>query len=382
MKRTLSILCALFLMLSLFAGCAKDPEPSPETTLPPQTDAPGPETRESPAPETAAPETDAAPESTAPPEPEVCDDGRARPSSSGRLRVIDGKLCGADGAPVMLRGVSVNGLITSESFLNDELFRELSEDYGVNLFRLAMYTYGTGIIGYCTKGDRERHKEDIARGVELARMHDMYVIIDWHVLSDGDPNTYLEDAKEFFAEMAETYRDSDNVLYEICNEPNGVDWPTVKAYAEQLIPVIREKAPDSVILVGNPDWSKDLYSVAADPLGFDNVMYSLHFYSATHGQNFRAMTEEVSQGGLPVFVTEFGVTAASGGLPRDLEGADLWIDLLERENISWCMWSFSKVNEACSAIRWNVPKYSGFEREDFTDTGLWLLDTLAKHNTR
>ena len=308
-------------------------------------------------------------------------DGRARPSSCGRLQVIDGKLCGKDSEPVMLRGVSLNGLVTSESLLNEPLFEELS-NAGVNLIRLPVYTYGVGIVGYCTKGDKERHKQDIAEGVKLAEAHDMYVIIDWHILSDGDPNTYLDDARLFFVEMAETYGDSSNVLYEICNEPNGVDWKTVKAYAEQVIPVIREKDPDSVILVGNPDWSKDLNSVAADPLAFGNVLYSLHFYAATHGKEYRDMTERLSQNGLPIFVTEYGVTAASGGHPRDLESADLWIDLLERENVSYCMWALSKAPEACSMIRSTVPKSSGFTQDDYSETGLWLLDTLAKHTGR
>ena len=340
MKKTLSLILSLILLLSVSAGCAK---------------------------------TDAS---------AAVNDGRARPSSCGQLRVVNGKLCAQDGEPVMLRGVSLNGLVTSESFLNESLFEELSKDAGVNLFRLPVYTYGVGVVGYCTKGDKERHKQDIANGVELAENHDMYVIIDWHILSDGDPNTYLDDALAFFSEMAETYRDHNNVLYEICNEPNGVDWQTVKAYAEQVIPVIREKDPDSVILVGNPDWSKDLHSVAADPLAFDNILYSLHFYSATHGQEYREMTEQLSKSGLPIFVTEYGVTAASGGHPRDLESADLWIDLLEREKISYCMWAFSKAPEACSAIRSTVPKSSGFTRDDYTETGLWLLDTLSKHNSR
>ena len=309
-------------------------------------------------------------------------DGRARPSSCGRLQVIDGKLCAEDSKPVMLRGVSLNGLVTSESFLNDRLFEELSKDAGVNLFRLPVYTYGVGVVGYCTKGDKERHKQDIANGVELAKSHDMYVIIDWHILSDGDPNTYLDEAKTFFAEMAETYCDYDNVLYEICNEPNGVDWQAVKRYAGQVIPIIREKDPDSVILVGNPDWSKDLESAAADPLAYDNILYSLHFYAATHGQEYRDMTEQMSKSGLPVFVTEFGITAASGGHPRDPESADLWIDLLEREHISYCMWALSKAPEACSMIRSTVPKSSGFTRDDYTETGLWLFDTLAKHSAR
>lgn len=314
------------------------------------------------------------------PDPAV-QDGRARPSSCGQLQVINGKLCAEDGKTVMLRGVSLNGLVTSESLLNESLMGELSKA-GVNLLRLPVYTYGVGIVGYCTKGDKERHKQDIADGVALAKANDMYVIIDWHILSDGDPNTYLDDAKAFFSEMAEAYGSESNVLYEICNEPNGVDWQNVKRYAEEVIPIIREKDPDSVILVGNPDWSKDLMSVAADPLAYDNILYSLHFYAATHGDPYREMTERLSAQGLPIFVTEFGITAASGGHPRDPESADLWIDLLEQEHISYCMWALSKAPEACSMIRSTVPKSSGFEHDDYTETGLWLFDTLAKHNSQ
>ena len=312
----------------------------------------------------------------------TCADGRARPSSCGQLQVKDGKLCDAQGEPVMLRGVSLNGLVTGEKYLDPALFRELAEERGVNLVRLAMYTYGVGVVGYCTGGDQERHKADIALGVDCAREADLYVLLDWHILSDGDPNNYLEEAKAFFAEMAERFRGDPCVLYEICNEPNGVDWPAVKRYAEAIIPVIREKDPDAVIIVGNPDWSKDLKSVAADPLAFDNILYTLHFYAASHGEEFRRMTEELSGQGLPIFVTEFGVTASNGGFPRDLEGADEWISLLEREKISWCLWSFSAAPEPCSVLRSSVLKHSGFTEEDFTDTGLWLWDTLAKHPGR
>ena len=373
MKKLLSILLALSLLAGALGGCGgSDVQKS---TAPESTGA---------APETMGSEpevTESAPEVTES-APKVYDDGRARPSSCGRLRVKDGNLCSEDGKPVMLRGVSTNGLIASESFINETLFEELSRDAGINLFRLAMYTYGVGIIGYCTNGSRERYHEDLAKGIEYAKKQDMYVIVDWHILKDGDPNTYVDKAKVFFAEMAETYRDYDNVLYEICNEPNGVDWAAVKRYAEAVIPVIREKDPKAVIIVGNPDWSKDLRSVAADPLDFDNILYTLHFYSASHGQEYRDMTEKLSREGLPIFVTEYGVTAASGDHPRDLESADKWIELLEQENISYCMWSFSKVAEASAAVRSTVPKYSGFVREDYTETGLWLLDTLAKHKTR
>ena len=36
------------------------------------------------------------------------------------------------------------------------------------------------------------------------------------------------------------YKNKTHVLYEICNEPNYVDWPVVKSYADSIISVIRE----------------------------------------------------------------------------------------------------------------------------------------------
>ena len=348
MKKVLTVLLTASLIMSALTACANAPSAEPETTPSPYN---------------------------------IYDDGRARPSSCGRLQVLNGKLCSENGDPVMLRGVSSNGLITAEDFITDALFCELSRDIGIDLFRFAMYTYGVGSVGYCTGGDKDRHKQDIKSGVELARLHDMYAMIDWHILSDGNPNRYLDEAKLFFEEMAAEFSDYNNVIYEICNEPNGVSWQEVKEYAEQIIPVIRENDPDSLIIVGNPDWSKDLRSVAADPLDYANIMYTFHFYSASHGQEFRDMVEELSREGLPIFVTEFGVTAASGGFPRDLESADIWIDLLERENISYCMWSFSSAPEPCSALRSGLHKYNGFERDDYNATGQWLLDTLSEHDT-
>ena len=371
MKKLLPVLLTAALLLSALAGCGGTPAA-------PEGSAPSGAAESAELPQDAEPAADA--EESAP--CAVYDDGRARPSSCGQLRVVDGKLCAEDGEPVMLRGVSTNGLITAEDLLNEQLFTELARDDGVNLVRLAMYTYGVGSIGYCTNGDKERHKADIVKGVELARSQDMYVLIDWHILSDGDPNRYIEESKLFFAEMAGRFADYNNVLYEICNEPNGVDWPTVKSYAEQVIAVIRDKDPDSVIIVGNPGWSTDLRSVASDPLDCGNVLYTLHFYAATHGQELRDMTEELSRNGLPIFVSEYGVTASSGGFPRDLDSADQWIELLEKENISYCLWSFSKAPEACSAVRSSCLKYSSFTEEDYTQTGLWLLETLARYKTR
>ena len=361
--KKLSLVLSLILCLSLLAACGSTPAPEAVPTAEP------------------TPEVTTGPEPTEEPAPAfvTVEDGRDRPSNRGQLQVIDGSLCGEDGQPVMLRGVSSYGLPMGDGFVNEPLFYELSQDLGVNVFRLAMYTYGVGAVGYCTGGNQEQVKQTVLNGVELAAKADMYAIVDWHVLQDGDPNQFIDEAMTFFAEVSETLADCNNVLYEICNEPNGVEWPDIKSYAESVIPVIRENDPDSVIIVGTPIWSQRVDEAAKDPLEFDNLLYTLHFYSATHKDELRAVAQEARDAGLPIFVTEYGITAASGGFPRDLEEADRWIDFLEEEGISYCMWSFSKIPEPCSAIRNTCLKYNGFTEEDYTETGLWLIETLKNH---
>ena len=134
----------------------------------------------------------------------------------------------------------------------------------MDVVRLAMYTAEGG--GYCTDGNKDALKALVREGVEYATDCGLYVIIDWHILSDGNPNTYLDQAKEFFREMSGEYAEYENVLYEICNEPNGgVSWNDIKAYAEQVIPVIREQDADGVILVGTPNWSQYVDEAAQIP---------------------------------------------------------------------------------------------------------------------
>ena len=305
-------------------------------------------------------------------------DDRNRPSVSGILQVKDGKLCDEKDNPVMLRGASINDIMVSERYINNEAFSDLSH-LGINVIRLAMYTRGMGSMGYCTGGEKERLKTDMDNGINYAKDNDMYAIIDWHILDDGDPNTYIEDSKEFFDEMSNKYKDYNNVIYEICNEPNKVDWPTIKKYAEVIIPIIRNNDPDSVIIVGTPNYSQDVDIAAEDPLDFDNILYTLHFYSATHKQELRDKAQIALNKGLPIFVTEYGVTSSNGSFPVDTDEADVWVDFLESNNISYVMWQYSRVAEASAMISRQCDKTSGFEYDDFTDAGKWLIDTISKH---
>ena len=190
-------------------------------------------------------------------------------------------------------------------------------------------------------------------------------------------------AQDFFRRMSARYADRRHVLYELCNEPNGagVTWPVVKGYAERVIPVIRENAPDAVILCGSPTWSQDVDLAAADPIGAKNLMYTLHFYAATHKDALRAKAEAALAAGAPVFISEFSICDASGDGMIDYESAAAWRALIEKHNLSYFAWSLSNRDESAALIRAACQKTADFDEGDLTDTGRWLRAMLIDHRS-
>ena len=291
----------------------------------------------------------------------------------GALHVENGKLTGADGNTVQLYGMSTHGIAWFPQYINYDSFRTLRDDWNTNCIRLAMYTAEYG--GYCVGGDKEQLKQLVRDGVSYATELGMYVIVDWHILSDCDPNQNKDEAIAFFREMSEAFVDNDNVLYEICNEPNsGTSWDSIKSYAEEVIPVIREQKPDAVILVGTPTWSQEIDKSAASPLTFDNVMYTLHFYAGTHKDDLRNRLETCAQNNLPVFVSEFGMCDASGNGANDFDSTTKWLDLLNKYQISFCCWNLANKDESSSVFKAASTALSDWTDEDFNESGRWIRD--------
>ena len=291
----------------------------------------------------------------------------------GALHVENGKLTDADGNTVQLYGMSTHGIAWFPQYINYDSFRTLRDDWNTNCIRLAMYTAEYG--GYCADGDKEQLKQLVRDGVSYATELGMYVIVDWHILSDCDPNQNKDEAIAFFREMSEAFADNDNVLYEICNEPNsGTSWDSIKSYAEEVIPVIREQKPDAVILVGTPTWSQEIDKAAASPLTFDNVMYTLHFYAGTHKDDLRNRLETCAQNNLPVFVSEFGMCDASGNGANDFDSTTKWLDLLNKYQISFCCWNLANKDESSSVFKAASTALSDWTDEDFNESGRWIRE--------
>lgn len=296
-------------------------------------------------------------------------------SENGRLQVIGTQLCNKNGQPVTLRGMSSHGMQWYGQFASAGALASLKE-WGANLFRVAMYT-GEG--GYLSDSSL---KEKAFAAVDAAVQQDLYVILDWHILSDGNPMDHAEQAAEFFTEAAQRYRDTPNVLYEICNEPNGnVSWSgQVKPYAQQVIAAIRAQDPKGVILVGSPTWSQDVHLAAQDPLEGENIMYTLHFYAGTHGQQLRDRIDQALALGAPIFVSEWGTSRADGGGGVYLEESKTWLDFLDQRSVSWCNWSLCDKGETSAALNPGANPAGGWSEQDLSASGRFVFSRFSSSN--
>lgn len=300
-------------------------------------------------------------------------------ASAGRLHVKGTKLVDKKGHEVQLRGVSTHGLSWYPQYVNDKCFTQLHDKWGANVVRLAMYTEEYN--GYCSGDAKNRSdlKKLIKKGVRLAKKHKMYVIVDWHILSDGNPNSHKKEAKAFFREMSREFKGYNNVIYEICNEPNnGTSWKEIKSYAKSVISTIRENDKKAVIVVGTPTWSQDVDQAAADPIKGENLMYALHFYAATHKADLRNKMTAAINKGLPVFVTEYGICDASGNGAIAKEEANRWVQTMDEYGVSYIAWNLSNKQESSSIIKSSCPKVSGFKKSELSDEGRWLYHLLRK----
>ncbi len=300
-------------------------------------------------------------------------------AKNGQLKVIGLKLCNQYGNPIQLRGMSTHGIqwYGWGSCLTEASLDALANDWGSDILRISLYVQEGGY-----DNDPAGFTAQVSRLIDEATERGMYALVDWHQLDPGDPNNNLAKAKTFFTAIANAHKNKNNIIYDVCNEPNGVTWARIKTYADQIIPVIRAIDADAPILVGTHGWGsfgisdgRSAQDIVSNPLTFSNIMYTFHFYAASHGQEY---LDELDWGSdrLPVFVTEFGTQTASGDGTNNFTRSQQYIDLMRTKKISWTNWNYSDdfrsgavwKTGTCSAGPWTVA--------NLKPAGVWIRERM------
>ena len=290
----------------------------------------------------------------------------------GSLRVKGTGIVDEHGKTVVLRGMSFGWHNFWPRFYNEEAVSWLYKDWNCSVVRAAMGVEPNK--GYIKAAQESVQK--VKAVVDGAIKEGIYVIIDWH-----SHNINLEEAKTFFAGMAQAYGKYPNVIYEVFNEPDHESWADVKEYSKEVSATIRKYDPDNLILVGSPHWDQDIHIVADDPLvGFSNIMYTMHFYAATHKQGLRDRCDYALKKGIPLFISESAGMEASGDGPIDEEEWMRWIEWAEKNKVSWVTCSVSDKNETCSILYPSADSKGAWKITDLKESGIKTRELIKKYN--
>jgi len=289
----------------------------------------------------------------------------------GLLEVNGNKIVDKNNEPVSLAGNSFfwsNDGWGGEKYYKPEVVSWLKEDWNTTIVRAAMGVEDPG--GYLD--NKTANKDRVKIIVEAAINLGIYVIIDWHSHHAED---HTDEAIIFFEEMAGLYGGHDNVIYEIYNEPLDISWSeTIKPYALSVITAIREIDPDNLIVVGTPEWSQRIDLAADDPiLGFPNIAYTLHFYTAFHHQWLRDRASAALDDGIAIFITEWG---SIGYSLVDSEAND-WMTWCFTNKIIHCNWAVNDKEEEWSILVPGASTTGNWNEDDLTEAGKLAKNIIA-----
>lgn len=302
----------------------------------------------------------------------------------GELKVTGNKIVDKTDEPTQIVGPSLFWSVWGgENFYNKDVVDWVAKDWKASVIRAAIGIEPAG--GYLT--DSAAQINNAIAVIDAAIENGMYVIVDWH---DHNANLNVLKAKEFFGTLSEKYGDIPNLIWEIWNEPektngtgtNGLDtWADIKAYAAEVIPVIRKKS-DNIILVGTPSWCQKIKEAARSPINEPNIAYVLHFYAKTHKEWLRNDADTALSLGVALFISEFGMTNADGGSLKnpgiDAVETGKWLDWAYKNKISWANWALNDKNESSAALLPGADTLGNWPATELSESGTWIKDRILK----
>jgi len=286
----------------------------------------------------------------------------------GDLRISGKHIVDKNGAVTSLAGPSFFWSNTGwgqERFYTRGAVNTFAKDWKAGIVRVAVGAQNDGSILKDRRGNLKRAQTVIEAAID----NGLYVIVDWH---SHQAERDLKEAQAFFTHMAKRYGHTPNIIYEIYNEPlDTTDWKrTIKPYAEVMIKTIRQIDPDNLIIVGTQSWATEVDKAADNPIrGQKNILYSLHFYAATHKEFVRDKAQYAINKGLPLIISEWGSVTYSGDGFIDIDSSIEWMKFAKKNGLTHLNWAVSDKDESASMLKPGASSNGGWREQDLTISG-------------
>lgn len=303
-------------------------------------------------------------------------------SEHGQLSLKGFDVVDKNGKPYILRGMSFFWDTWGfEKFFTSGVVETIADDWGGNVVRTPIHDL-----------NETRAKSMI----DYAAQAGIYIIVDYHSHC-AHKNT--SSAASFFSNIASYVKKNSyvHVLYELYNEPlyencnGGTDtqtggsltsWSTIKSYAESVIKEIRKVDPNSIIIVGTPNYSQGTDAARANPItSYKNIAYTLHFYASTSGHGgLRYNLLRAKCNDFPVIITEWGVSESSGDGDFNKDMNNTWMSWIETIGVSWANWAISDKGETSAALTSGASSNGGWSDGNLTASGKYVKNLMKKLN--
>lgn len=294
------------------------------------------------------------------------------------FRVVANTIEDSEGQHVMLRGVNRSGseyqCTKGRGFFDgpsdEESVRAMAR-WNINAVRVPLNeACWLGINGTPDFNAGEPYKAAVESYVELLQRYGLIPILDLHWAAPGDrlptelyPMPNADHTETFWADVAETFKGNDGVIFEPYNEPfpnrNQSDdaawacwrdgcteflgWGSSETYEavgmQALVDAIRSTGSEHLLLLGGVQYSNGLSRWLEfkpdDPM--DNLAPAWHVYNYNHCANeacWIGAPREVAEQ-YPIVVTELGQNDCEGTFVSTLMG---W---LEQHQLGYLAWSWN-----------------------------------------
>jgi len=293
------------------------------------------------------------------------------------LHAVGNQLKTTQGKVVWLQGLCVDSLEWSAAGERlDKSIPVAIDGWKANVIRLPVkesFWFGRGLGQKVAEGG-VKYRKLVDAVIADANARGAYVAIDLHVF--GAP---MEEHVEFWNDAATRYKNHPAVLFELFNEPHGIDWKTwrdggnlkaagsghkdrnpaenaveltgeVSPGMQRLLDAVRATGARNLVVAGGLDWGYDLSGVVSgyaldERPGGNGIIYSSHLYPWKTGWQHNTLDAAarfpifVGEVGCPESYRDFQFIPPAGRLPLDGWAADV-LGLIQKHKLNWTGFSF------------------------------------------